>query len=156
MAADWNSTLALGEVRGMLAALAWANTKCDHGCTFTVEDLPAGADVHESLARHFGEFATKVSIYAVGDWPDAIGEALHRWLFLFRDLVKPRASCSLTDERSQRELVGTVLEAFIAGVHPLEVWRVVIEPRTFYECAWDDFAIRGSSGLFLLHLGVSD
>jgi hypothetical protein len=154
--ADQNAVLAIGELRGMLAALAWANTKCDHGCTFTVEELPAAPDIHESLTRHFGDSASKVLAVALGDWHGAIGEALRRWLFLFGDLVKPRAVCALTDERHQREMVGTVLDAFIAGLQPLEVWRVAIEPRGFYECAWDDFAVRGSSGLFLLHLGVSD
>lgn len=156
VAADRNPTLALGELRGMLAALAWANTKCNHGCTFTVEELPVGADVHVSLTQHFGEGANKVSFVAIGDWSGAIEEALQRWLFLFGDLVKPQAVCSLTDERSQRKLVGIVQDVFIAALQPLEVWRVEIEPRGFYECAWDDFAIRGSSGLFLLHLGVSD
>jgi hypothetical protein len=53
-------------------------------------------------------------------------------------------------------MVGTVLEAFVVGLQPLDVWRVEIEPRGFYECAWDDFAVRGAPGLFLLHLGVSD
>jgi hypothetical protein len=154
--ADRNPALALGEFRGLLAAFAWANHKCDHACTFTVEELPTGADVHEALARYFGESASKVSATPLGDWHAAVGEALQRWLFQFGDLVKPQAVCALTDERCQREMVGTILDAFRAGLQPLEVWRVEIEPRGFYECAWDDFAVRGASGLFLLHLGVSD
>jgi hypothetical protein len=140
----------------MLTALAWANAKCDHNCTFTVEELPASKDVHKSLTRHFGESAKEVTVVALGDWHGAIGDTLLRWLFLFRDLVKPRAVCALTDELCQREMVGTVLDALIVGLQPLEVWRVDVKPRKFYECAWEDFAIRGSAGLFLLHLGVSD
>jgi hypothetical protein len=154
--ADRSTALALGELRGLLAAFAWANHKCNHFCTFTVEELVAGADIHEALSRYFGESASQVSVTPLGDWPAAVGEALHRWLFQFGDLVKAEAVCALTDERTQREMVDTVLDAFRAGLQPLKMWRVEIEPRGFYECTWDDFAVRGSSGLFLLHLGVSD
>jgi hypothetical protein len=148
--------LALGELRGLLAAFAWANLKCNHDYTFTVEELPTGADVQDSLVRQFGEWASKVSVAKVGDWRSVVGDALQRWLFQCGDLVKPKEVCALTDEAHQREMVGTVLDTLVAALHPSEVWRVRIEPRGFYECAWDDFAIRGSSGLFLLHLGVSD
>jgi hypothetical protein len=155
-AADRNPTLALGELRGLLAAFAWANQKCDHACTFSVEELPDGGNVHESLVRYFGDTASEVTAVEVGNWHAVVCDALQRWLFLFRDLVKPKAVCALTDSRSQREMVGTVLDAFILGLQPLEVWRVEIVERGFYECAWDDFAVRGSSGLYMLHLGVSD
>jgi hypothetical protein len=148
--------LALGELRGLLAAFAWSNHRCNHSCTFTVEELPAAADLHESLTRYFGEGASKVSAFLLGDWRTVVGEALQRWLFQFGDLVRPQVVCALTDARCQREMVGTVLDAFTAGLQPLEVWRVEVEPRGFYECAWDDLAVRGVSGLFLLHLGVSD
>jgi hypothetical protein len=151
-----NPMLALGELRGMLAAFAWANNKCNHACTFTVEELLAGDSVQESLAQFFGTSAIGVSAIEIGDWYAAVGDALLRWLFRFRDLVKPKVVCALTDERSQREMVATIMDAFIAGLQPLGVWRVEVKPRGFYECAWDDFAIRGSSGLFFLHLGVSD
>jgi hypothetical protein len=53
-------------------------------------------------------------------------------------------------------MVTSVMNVLTAGLRPLRVWRVEIEPRGFYECAWDDFAVRGSEGMFLLHLGVSD
>jgi hypothetical protein len=151
-----NPMLALGELRGLLAAFAWANTKCDHSCTFSVEELPAGAGLQESLAEYFGDSAKTVSATEIDDWYAAVGDTLLRWLFLFRDLVKPTAACALTDQRCQGEMVAIILDAFIAGLQPLAVWRVEMEPRGFYECAWDDFAIRGASGLFLLHLGVSD
>jgi hypothetical protein len=39
---------------------------------------------------------------------------------------------------------------------PIVVWRVNIEPNGFYEIEWDEFAIRGDSGWYLLHLGFSD
>jgi hypothetical protein len=154
--ADRNPTLALGELRGLLAAFAWANQKCDHSCTFTVEELPAGVDVRESLVRHFGDLANRVCVVALADWREIIGDALQRWLFRFDDLVIPKAVCALTDEQSRREIVDAVIDALIVGLQPMEVWQVEVEPRGFYECAWEDFAIRSRSGLFLLHLGVSD
>ena len=153
---DRNPTLALGELRGLPTAFAWANHKCNHSCTFTIEELPVGSDVHESLAHYFRETAIKVSVSQLADWHTAVEEALQRWLFQLHDLVNPQAACALTDERCQREMVGTVLEAFVVALQPLEVWRVEIEPRGFYECAWDDFAVRGAPGFFLLHMGVSD
>lgn len=151
-----NPVLALGELRGLLAAFAWVNHKCDHFCTFTVEELSSGAELQESLNQHFGTAAMEVSAVQIGDWNSEVGDAFLRWLFRFRDLVKPDVVCALTDERSQREIVATIMNAFTAGLQSLEVWRVKIKPREFYELRWDDFAIRGSSGLFLLHLGVSD
>jgi hypothetical protein len=155
-ATDRDSILALGELRGLLAAFAWANHKCNHSCTFTVEALPTGPDVHESLTRYFGEWASKVSAVELIDWHAAVEAALRRWLFQFRDLVKPTEVCAFTDERCHRDMVGTIMDAFTAGLQPSEVWRVEIDPRGFYECAWDDFAVRGSAGLFFLHFGVSD
>jgi hypothetical protein len=112
--------------------------------------------VHESLNRYFGKSASKVSVTPLADWRAAVERSLYKWLFQFRDLVRPHAASALTDEQCQQEMVGTVLEALVAGLQPLEVGRVEIEPRGFYECAWDDFVIRGVSRLFLLHLGVSD
>jgi len=153
---DENPVLALGKLHGLLAALAWANHKCNHSYSFTVEELPPRCTVLESLAQYFGERASKVLVTQLADWHTTVEEASYRWLFQFRDLVKPKAVCALTDEQEQQEMVGTVLGALMAGLQPLEVWRVEIEPRGFYECAWDDFAVRGARGLFLLHLGVSD
>ena len=44
-----------------------------------------------------------------------------------------------------------------AELRPVHVgWQVEGNPRGFYECAWDDFAIEGVAGRYLLHLGVSD
>lgn len=149
-------SLALGELRGLLTAFAWANEKCNHSCTFSVEELPAAADIQQSLAQYYGDAVAEVRAVELSDWHGVIGDALQRWLFLFRDLIRPRAVCALTDERCQRAMVGRVLDAFMLGLEPLTVWRVEIEPRGFYECTWDDFAIRGSAKSYLLHLGVSD
>src|SRR5437868_7067059 len=111
-----NTALALGELRGLLAAFAWANNKCNHSCTFTVEELAAGGDVNEALASYFGDSASKVSAVPLGDWQVAIAEALHRWLFEFDDLVKPQAVCALTDERCGQEMVDTILDSFRVGL----------------------------------------
>jgi hypothetical protein len=78
---DGNPALALGQLHGLLAPFAWANHKCNHSCTFSVEELSAGSDVHESLARYFGESASKVSVTQLADWHAAVEEALYRWLF---------------------------------------------------------------------------
>jgi hypothetical protein len=154
--ADQNQVLALGELRGMLAALAWANTAADHGCTFTVEDLPATADLLSALRQHFGEWAGGVSVNPIGDWHEAVSAALHRWLFQFPDLIRPQKWCALADREFQRKVVEAVLAAFTAGLQPRGVWRVEVEPRAHYACAWDDFAVEGETGRFLVHLGVSD
>lgn len=154
--ADRNPSLAHGELCGMLAALAWVNTAADHGCTFTVEELPDAADLPGALRLHFGEWASGVSVILIADWHEAVSAALHRWLFQFPDLVRPQKWCALADGEFQREVVAAVLAAFTAGLQPREVWRVEVEPRGHYECAWDDFAVEGGSGRFLLHLGVSD
>jgi hypothetical protein len=155
-AEELKMTHALGELRGLLAAFAWANHQCNHFCTFSVENLTPAADIHDSLVRYFGEDAVVVSEIALADWQAAIGEALHRWLFQFGDLVKPEMVSALTDEQLQRDMVSTVLDALIAGLKPLAVWRVRLTPHGLYECEWDDFAIRGASGSYLLHLGVTD
>jgi hypothetical protein len=155
-ATDKNQILALGRLRGMLAVFAWANTKCDHGCTFTVEELQTHSDVLESLRLHFGESVSKISAIELDNGHHAVTEALYRWLFMFSDLVKPEEVCALTDKRSQQEIAGAVLNVFIAAIRPQVVWRVEIELTRFYECAWDDFVILGTSGMFLLHFGVSD
>src|SRR3954469_13370439 len=128
-----NPTMALGELRGLLAAFAWANHKCNHACTFTVEELPPAADIHQALVRYFGESAAKVAAVELGDWHQAVADALQRWLFLFGDLVKPKAVCALTDLQCQREMVSTVMDAFKAGLQPLAVWRVEVDPQGFYE-----------------------
>jgi hypothetical protein len=151
-----DSILALGQLRGLLAAFAWANHQCNHCCTFTVEELPISDDIHDALIPHFDEWTNKVGITELSDWQASVSDALHGMLFQFSDLVKPDAVSALTDKRCQREIVDTIMDAFNAGLQPLQVWRVEIEPRGFYECVCDDFAIRGNSGRFLLHLGVSD
>ncbi len=155
---DRNSVVAIGELRGLLAAFAWVNGKPDHGYTFALEELPSGADVHESLARYFGEHASKVPAVEVRGWREAIGAALHRWLFEYGDLVRPqsKSTCTMMDHQSQREMVDTILHKIEVGLQPFAVWRVEIQPVGFYECDWTDFAIRTVAASYLLHLGVSD
>ena len=53
-------------------------------------------------------------------------------------------------------MVATVLKTLTLGLQPTAVWQVKIEPTGFYEIYWDDFAIQGESGWYLLHFGMSD
>jgi len=121
-----------------------------------IEELPITDGIHASLTKHFCDSAVTVSAVEIPDWHELIEESLRKWLFQFGDVLKPNDVSALTDERCQGEMVALVMDQFIASLQPVEVWRVGIEPAGFYECAWDDFAIRGSSGFYLLHLGVSD
>ncbi len=156
MAIDEDSLLALGELRGMLAAFAWANGKVNHGYTFSIEPLPARGDVLESLNAHLGHWVDRIALDPLDEWRQPVDHALSRWLFQFEELIEPRFSSSMADRDNQGEIVARMMELFEAGVHPLQVWRVHVESTRFYECAWDDFAILGGSGSFFLHLAVSD
>src|SRR5438552_1693620 len=94
---DSRRLLAYGELRGQLSAFAWANGKCDHNYTFEVEELPQASDIQAALVQHFGDQVKKVSIAELGDWNRVVRESLHRWLFSFEDLIKPRSLCMMTD-----------------------------------------------------------
>jgi hypothetical protein len=149
--------LALGELRGLLAALAWANTWVDHTCTFTVEELPEAADIHAALHQTFDGWTTELSVVEIADWSVAVVDALRRWLFSFTEIISSRRTCSLTHEFGQEELTELVMSSLNAALRPERAWRVQVVPTTtFYECDWADFAIQGMSGRYLLHLGVSD
>jgi hypothetical protein len=156
MPIDDKALLALGELRGILKALAWANEKANHQCTFTVDDLPAAADIVASLNLHFRDLQSEIITRPVEDWQTAISEALHRWLFEICDLLKPRVACALADQDSQTELVRQIVGLINTGLQPHEIWQVEVTTKGHYECAWDDFAISGKHGYYLLHLGVSD
>jgi hypothetical protein len=156
VAANDRAILALGELRGLLTAFEWANGKTNHSYTFTVEDLPHAADVRAALVLHFGEHMADVMVSELPDWPVVVREALRRWLFQYVDLLKPGAVCALADREYQEETVSGVLDRLVRGLQPRAVWQVQGNPRAFYECAWEDFAIEGASARYLLHLGVSD
>src|SRR5579872_3747063 len=150
-----DSLVAYGELKGLLEAFAWANHKCNHFSTFTVERLPAGTDLLEILSRHFGENAAKIATAELADWPATIEESFRRFLFEYVDVIKPNHPCALADERCHREIIASLSNKLALGLQPLTVWRVTIEPNGFYELYWDDFAIQNAAGWHLLHLGFA-
>ena len=70
------TSVSYGELRGLLEAFAWANEKCNHSCTFTVEELSPGTDVREIMTKHFGGYASSVAVTELGDWAAEIGKTL--------------------------------------------------------------------------------
>lgn len=153
---EYESNVALGQLRGMLTAFAWANGKCNHGYNFKVEKLPPGTDIHESLLLYFGENAIRITEAELPEWREPIRQASQRWLFQISDSIDRRIHSNFADEDCQHEILDELLAAITVGLQPSLAWRVQIEPKGFYECAWDDFAFSGVAGEFFLHLGVSD
>ena len=148
--------LALGEFRGLISAFEWVNCKCDNNYTFALQELPPAVDVRAALALHFGEYLVKVIVSQVDDWQEALRGAFRRWLFQYVDQLRPGALFTLADPEFQEKMVQTILERLGQGLLPEMVWRVQVHLGVHYECDLEDYAIEGSTGRHLLHLGVSD
>ena len=153
---DPDTLLALGELRGMLAAFAWANRQAGHHQTFVVVNLPGGADLYAVVARFLDGSATRATLTKLDNWPSSVTEALRRWLFRFVPGGQHQAAWPPMDPYAEANVSLEILYLIEAGLQPLVAWRVEIEPLHCSGTAWDEFVIRGASGHFLLHLGTSD
>ena len=156
MTSSDTAKLALGELRGLISAFEWVNTKCDNSYTFEVEELPPAVDVPAALALHFGEYLVKVIVTQVDDWQEALRGAFRRWLFQYVNQLRPAALFALADPEFQEKMVQIILGRLGLGLQPEVVWRVNAQLCGHYECNLEDYAIEGSNGRYLLHLGVSD
>ena len=154
---------ALGELRGLLEAFARVNDKADHGYDFSIVALPRASTVVAAIEQAFAGEARRVVATPVHDWKPALRAALESWLFQFRSastggalLVDAHQQFALSDERGREAVLDWAMER-LAILGPMsQVWRIDIETKRFYECAWADFALETMDGTFLLHLGVSD
>jgi hypothetical protein len=164
VAAD--AVVAYGELRGLLRAFAWINTKTNHGYTFEFDRLPAAATAEESVClflRSHHELEARVTLKRLRGWRTPVRKSLGRWLFSFMcddhngKLDDPRRTFSITERWVRRDMVEWVTDALEQALTPTASWRVELEYGSgFYECGWEDFAFEASDGVYLLHLGVSD
>ncbi len=152
------ATLAYGELRGFLRAFEALNAKTNHSYTFSFDAIPKTDDVSTAIQQRLED--CRVETRRIDDWVSETKRILERWLFAYQDptgrLEDQHRTFALSHESSRRALVDTVMEMLKAIVTPLNAWRVEVQTKQFYECAWDDIAFEDERYVYFLHLGVSD
>jgi len=165
---DRDTDTTLARLEGFLNAFEWLNSKTDHNCTFTVENVTKAADVPSALAAHFklkpSDFQVEPLINIEADLRDVFA----RFLFLFREpaeghefgryLVDPRRSFNLVRDDGRDSLLDYLI-GVVRDLGTTAAWRVVasLECGALREwCFQDDVVIELPDRLCLLHFGVSD
>ncbi len=168
MAMVEGADLILARLEGFLQAFARLNDKTNHGCTFTVYQLPKGANAQAALAAYFKAQPSEFRVTRLTDWEREARQVFSRFLFLFRDpiagreygdyLVDPHSSFVLMSEPGRQSLLDDLAAVF----HSLAIaaaWRVVPSPNCQDLREWcfqEDLLLELPDRLCLLHLGVSD
>lgn len=155
------ATISLSELRGFLEAFAMFNTKCDHGYTFSIEQLPVAQTHSRSIQLHFRDETASASLEPMRDWEQQLPEILGQWLFQFQDermshLVDTRRDFSLTHAFGREHAMDWIMSRLTTKIRPTKVVIADIVLSNFYECAWKDIVFEVGEVWCLMHLGVSD
>ena len=151
-----DQTIELAEVRGILRAFEWFNSKVNYSPTFTLAELPTRPTLAEAIFAHFQGDAIEIEAVPVADWFNASQALLSKWLFEYRDLITPDAFGCVNDQRAESKLVEEIVRKMETAIQPTAAWTVKIKTRQFYELFWDDVAIESNQARYLLHLGWTD
>src|SRR5262249_6259276 len=128
--------LAVGELRGLLAAFEWMNGKCDHTCSFSLNEISATGSIYDALCLHFGSDVSEVKTETLEDWQPALRASFKGWLFRYGDLLRPKAVCAMADEHCRDEMVARLINLIASGMAPTMVCSVITKPTIFYELSW--------------------
>jgi hypothetical protein len=163
-----NTDIIIARLEGFLKAFAWFNDKTNHGCSFSVYQIPRAADVLGALAAYFKLESLAFRIEPLVDFEQDLRAVFGRFLFLFQKpvagcqsgdyLVDPQQSFNLMSEHGRNALLdelGSLVRSF--GV--TSAWRVVASPECGELREWcfqDDVVLELADRLCLVHFGVSD
>jgi hypothetical protein len=155
----------LGMVQGFLLAFQQLNAGLDHAPTYALDEVPRRGDPAGSVAAYLtssvesGGSTWQVELQPLGEGVEALRPFLVRWLF-DEHLGLPAGHEPEIWQVKQENCVNTLLSLLndLLGGQPPRVWKVEARPPddTFYDLVWDDLLLEGGTGLFLLHLGMSD
>jgi hypothetical protein len=155
------AAIALSELSGFLEAFAMFNTKCDHGYTFSIEQLPIAQTFNRSIQLYFRDETASASLEPMSDWVQQLPDILGQWLFQFQDermshLVDTRRDFSLTHAFGREHAIDWIMSRLTTKIRPTKVAIADIALSGFDECAWKDIVFEVGESWYLMHLGVSD
>ncbi|HUE70229.1 MAG TPA: hypothetical protein VMP01_05005 [Pirellulaceae bacterium] len=151
-----NQIAELAEVRGVLCAFEWFNSKVNYSPTFALEELPKRPTLQEALQTHFEGNALEIETNPVVDWIHATRALFSKWLFEYRDLIAPDAFGCVNSRQAESKLVEEIVRKMERAIQPTAAWTVKVKTRQLYELFWDDLAIESDQARYLLHLGWTD
>jgi hypothetical protein len=149
------------ELQGFLRAFAWINTKTNHGCDYSIYQVPKVLTCTESLGRYFDVPSASVQLTPMADWSQDLSALLEEWLFAYQrtsedHLVDPRQSFTLTDDYGHRMVIDQLMTKF-RQLQPTAGWTANVPCEELREfCFQQDVVLESPNHLYLIHFGVSD
>ena len=147
-------------IRETLSRYEHVNHGCNHGAEYELLPLPAAPTLIEALELHFASQSTSLSpAQSASEWhlklvaldhpAEELLGALNHWLVDSRPGDNDLSLDGLVD-------IPSLLSMFAASFDLADTSQVTVLPPLFYSCEWVDFALTGTDGFHLLHLGYSD
>jgi hypothetical protein len=148
------------ELDGYLQALAHVNWDGQIDYQFELHRLPDAASLEDALASYFtamedGSPPEPGSVWHIQLGPPDSGcgkfsTALDHWFF------RQPSSPQLKEAESHPRILEHCLKLLAEQVGEFTAREVFVEAPIFYDLIWQDFALEGDSGRWLLHLSFCD
>jgi hypothetical protein len=135
-----------GRIQGILDTCAYALTHQDDNYTFQFTVFCQLNSLEKSLEEFYADNAKSITVEVVENAQKELRSVLEQWLLSYRRIFP----------NQQYIDIDSLTEMLFKIAQPTSLWRVELEPISWYECTWDDFVFEGKERIFLLHLGASD
>lgn len=137
-----------------------ANEGTNHVSDYAVVKLPDTDSIAESLDVYFSGIHTSVSppqpaknwhikTSLINEPETTLRSALSHWLYNLEYSPK-------TPGNAREGEIAQIFNLIAKLARELVLYEILVTPPLWYDCVWQDFAIDGTEGRWLLHFGFSD
>ena len=117
----------------------------------------------------------EISFNTIQSWKEELGAILEKWMFCYQPHIGENGkvvsggsgsyfsylkdidnSFSMSDKGFRKQFISEFCNSIETHLNVNRGIEVLMKTKDWYECEWNDIALKGKNGNIFMHFGVSD